>query len=200
MITAFPKHVENVFQVTMGRCFGSKRCRFFRNIIFHQPYWHIFRRFGFDKAVVVHAVIVSLASSDFSPDASAEAETGAFMDFNTTSKTLAILLFLGVAVVILDGFDTTVTSAGLSTFGCSTAFSNSGSLTGPALALIGIAEAVFVAKGAASAFSISFGTSVIPIGFGLRVKTSVLFGFDALEEVKATTFLFPLAFEQENSN
>jgi hypothetical protein len=95
----------------------------------------------------VLAVIFSLESSYFSPDASAEAETGAFTDSNTTSKTLAILLSLGVAVVVLDGLGNPVTSGGLSTFGCSAAYSDSGSLAGPVLASIGIAGAVFVGKG-----------------------------------------------------
>jgi hypothetical protein len=44
---------------------------------------------------------------------------------------------------------------------------------------------------AVSALSICFGTSAFPIGFDLRVKTLALFGFGALEEVEATTFLFP---------
>jgi hypothetical protein len=49
---------------------------------------------------------------------------------------LAILLFLGVAVVILDGFDSFVTTGGLSTFSYFAAFSDSGSLTEPVLASI----------------------------------------------------------------
>jgi hypothetical protein len=108
-----------------------------------------------------------------------------------SSKTLAILLFLGVAVVVVNGFDSPVIAGGLSTFGCSTAFSDSGSFTGSALASIDIAGVVFVAEGAASTLSISFGTLVVPIGFGLCVKTLALFSFDALEEVEAATFLFP---------
>jgi hypothetical protein len=63
-----------------------------------------------------------------------------------------------------------------------------------------MAGAISVAEGAASAPSISFGTSTVPIGFGLRVKTLALFGFSALEEIEAATFIFPLAFGQENSN
>jgi hypothetical protein len=38
------------------------------------------------------------------------------------------------------------------------------------------------------------------MGFGLRVKTLTSFAFGALEDVEAATFLFPLAFEWENSN
>jgi hypothetical protein len=123
------------------------------------------------------------------------------MDSKTTSKMLVILLFLGVTVVVLDGFSSPVTTGGLSTFGCSAIFSNSSSFTRPVLALIDMTGAVFVAEGAASALSISFGTSAlsisfgtsaVPIGFGLRVKTLSLFGFGALEEVEAATFLPPL--------
>jgi hypothetical protein len=122
------------------------------------------------------------------------------MDSKTTSKTLAILLFLGAAVAVLDGLDSPVTAGVLSTFGYSGAFSDSGSLTKPVLASIDIAGAVSVAEGAPSALSISFSISAIPIGFSLRVKTLSLFGFGTLEEVEAATFLFPLAFRQENSN
>jgi hypothetical protein len=113
---------------------------------------------------------------------------------------VAILLFLGVAVVVLDGLGSPVTAGGLSTFGCSVAFSDSGSLTGPVLASIDNTGVVSVGKGTTSALSISFGTSVVPIGFGLRVKTLAHFGFGALEEVEAAIFLFPLAFGRENIN
>jgi hypothetical protein len=112
----------------------------------------------------------------------------------TSSKMLAILLFLGVVVAVLDGFDNPITARGLSTFGCSAAFSDSGSFTGPVLASIDITWAESVTEGAPSALSISFDTSTVPIGFGLCVKTLALFGFGALEEVEAATFLFPLAF------
>jgi hypothetical protein len=146
------------------------------------------------RAVAMLVAILSLASSEFSPDNLAEAETGAFTDSKTTSKTLAFLLFLGVTVLVLDGFDSSVTVGGLSTVGCSAAFSNSDSLTGFVLALIGNTGVVSMAEGATSTFSMSFDTSVVPKGFGLRVKTLALFDFGALEEVEATTFLFPLAF------
>jgi hypothetical protein len=36
--------------------------------------------------------------------------------------------------------------------------------------------------------------------FGLRVKTLTFFAFGAPEDVKAVTFLFPLAFGWESSN
>ena len=52
------------------------------------------------------------------------------MDSKTASKTLAILLFLGVVVAVGDSFGNAVTVGQLSTFGCSAAFSDSGSLTG----------------------------------------------------------------------
>jgi hypothetical protein len=152
------------------------------------------------RTIVVLAVTASLASLDLPPDASAEAETGAFMDSKTTSKTLAILLFLVVAVIVLDGFGSPVTAGGLNTFGCSTIFSDSNSLTRPVLASISIAVAVSVAKGTVSTLSISFGTSTVPTGFGLHVKTFVFFGLDMPEEVEAATFSFPLAFGQENNN
>jgi hypothetical protein len=152
------------------------------------------------RTVVVLAVVASFASPDVSPDASVEVETGAFMNSKTTSKTLAILLFLGVAVVVLDGFDSPITTGGLSTFRCSAAFSNSGSLIELALASIGIAGAVSMANGTASVLSISFDTSTVPIGFGQRVSTLAVFAFGTLEEVKAATFLFPLAFGPENNN
>jgi hypothetical protein len=51
---------------------------------------------------------------------------------------LAILLFFGVAVVVLNGFDNPVTAGELSTFRYSTAFSDSGSFTRPVLASIDI--------------------------------------------------------------
>jgi hypothetical protein len=101
---------------------------------------------------------------------------------------------------VLDGLGSPVTAGGLSIFGCSAAFSDSYSLTGPVLASIGIAGAASMGKGAASALSISFSTSTVLIGFGLRVKTLALFGCGALEDVEVAIFLFPLAFGQENSN
>ena len=109
------------------------------------------------------------------------------MGSKTASKTLAILLFLGVVVAVADSFGSAVTS----TFGCSVAFSDSGYLTGSALASIGITGAISVAGGVASALSISFDTSTVPMGFGLRVKTLTFLAFGALEDVEAATFLFP---------
>ena len=103
------------------------------------------------------------------------------MDSKTTSKTLAILLFLGVAVVVVDSFDSPVTVGGLSTFGCSAVFSDFNSFTEFALASVDMAGADSIAEGTTSALSISFGTSAVPIGFGLQVRILTLFGFGALE-------------------
>ena len=143
------------------------------------------------RAVAVLAAVTSFASSDFWPDASAEAGVGAFTDSRTTSKTLAILLFLGVAVVVVDSFDNRVTVGGLSTFGCSAIFSDSCTFTGFTLPSVDMVGADYVPEGPASALSISIGTTVVPIGFGLRVRTLAVFGFSAPEKVKVATFLFP---------
>jgi hypothetical protein len=143
------------------------------------------------RTLAMLAVVTSFASPDVSRDASAEAETGAITDSKTASKTLTILLFLGVAVIVLDGFGSPVTAAGLSTFGCSAAFPDSGSLAGSALASVDIAGAVSVAKRATSALSISLGTLAVPMGFGLGVKTLTLFALGTLEDVEAAIFLFP---------
>jgi hypothetical protein len=101
------------------------------------------------RAVAALAVITSLVSSYFSLGASAETRVGAFMDSKTASKTLSILLFLGVAIVLVDSFDNLVTAVWLITFGCSAVFFYSGSFTGSALALTDMAGAVSVAKRAA---------------------------------------------------
>jgi hypothetical protein len=103
----------------------------------------------------------------------------------------AILLFLGVVVVVVDSFNSLVTAGGLSNFGCSAIFSDSSSFTGFKLALVDMAGADSVLEGIDLALSISLGTSVVPIGFGLRVRTFALFGFGAPEEVEVATFLFP---------
>jgi hypothetical protein len=67
------------------------------------------------------------------------------MDSKTASKTLAILIFLGVVVVVVDKFVSPVTAVGLSTFGCSVVFSYSGFFTGFALASAGMAGANYLA-------------------------------------------------------
>jgi hypothetical protein len=139
------------------------------------------------RAVVALAVVTSLASSDFLPDALEEARVGTFMD----SKTIAILLFLGVAVAVVDSIDIPVIAGGLITFGYSVVFSDSGSFTGFTLASVDMAGADSIPEGAASALSVSFDTSVLPIGLSLRVRTLALFGFGAPEEVEVASFLFP---------
>jgi hypothetical protein len=108
-------------------------------------------------------VTTSLASSIFSLDTLTEAGVGVFMDYKTTSKTLAILLFLGVIVAVVDSFDNSVIAGGLNNFGCSAIFFVSDSFTGSALASTGIAGTVSVAKGAASALSINLTSSVIGV-------------------------------------
>jgi hypothetical protein len=91
------------------------------------------------------AVTASLASSIFSPEASAEAGVGVFTDSKTASTTLAILLFLGVVVAVADTFDNSVTVGQLSNFGWSSAvFFGLGSFTEPALASFDITGAVSV--------------------------------------------------------
>jgi hypothetical protein len=137
------------------------------------------------------ALTASLASSIFSLEASTVVGVGAFMDFKTASKTLAILIFLRVPVVVVDSYSSPVTTRWLSTFESSTVFFVSDSFTGFALASAGMEGADSGPKGIASALSISFGTTVIPISFGLRVRTLTLFGFGALEEVEGAIFLFP---------
>jgi hypothetical protein len=124
---------------------------------------------------------------------------GIFTNSKTASKTLAILLFLGVVVAVADSFGNSVTMGQLSNFGYSAVFFGPGSSTGPALASIAITEVAFVASRLASALLMSFGTSAVPIGFDLRVKTLALFGFGTVEEVEAAVFIFPLVFGQESS-
>jgi hypothetical protein len=66
----------------------------------------------------------SLDSSTLSLGASVEAGVGIFVDFKTTSKTLVILLFLGVIVVVgaVVSFDNSVVVGGLSSLECSSTF------------------------------------------------------------------------------
>jgi hypothetical protein len=68
--------------------------------------------------------------------ASVEIRVNAFKDSVTTSSTLAILLFFGVAAEIFDAFGTSILSNGLRAFGCSMDFF-SGSSADFALASIG---------------------------------------------------------------
>jgi hypothetical protein len=61
------------------------------------------------------------------------------MDSSTTSSTLAILLFLGVNVGMLNGFGSPIGHDGLNTFNYSIVFSNFRSSAGFVLASTGIA-------------------------------------------------------------
>jgi hypothetical protein len=93
---------------------------------------------------------------------SAEARVGVFMDSKIASKTLAILLFLGVVVVVVDSFVNPATIGGLSSFGCFLAvFFGLGSFIGSALASAGVTGTVPIAKGITSALSTSCIFSVV---------------------------------------
>jgi hypothetical protein len=135
---------------------------------------------------------VSLA---FPLEASAEAGADIFADSKTASNTLAILLFLGVAMETLDGFDSSVVIAGISTFGCSAAFSYFGSSAGSVWVSIGMIGLDYVAEGAVFAPSISLCTSTVSMHLGLCVKTFSFFAFDVLEDAEAAIFLFLPCFQ-----
>jgi hypothetical protein len=145
-----------------------------------------------------------------SSKASVAIGVGIFVDFKTTSKTLAILLFLGVIVVAVVNFGNLVVVGGLSSFGCSYAFElfASVSSTGSTLASTAIAGIISEAKGMASAcsaisiFSVSSTTAILPKerGFCLRVKTLALFDLGAAEEDEVAIFFLTLVFGQESSN
>jgi hypothetical protein len=149
----------------------------------------------------VFAVTTSFVSLIFSLEASVEAGVTIFRDSITASKTLAILLFLGVVVAVVDGFSNSAIIGGPNGFGCSyVVFLVSGSSTSLALALVdkkGIVSTTLASMaGTTSAFSKNFtssivGTAAVPTSLGLRVRTLALFDFDALEEVKVAIFLFP---------
>jgi hypothetical protein len=67
------------------------------------------------------AVGTSLKSSAFSSGASVEAGVSIFEDFKMASKTLAILLFLGVVVAAVVSFSNPLKVGGLYRFGCASA-------------------------------------------------------------------------------
>jgi hypothetical protein len=92
----------------------------------------------------VLAVILFGTSSILPPEASIEEEGGVFTDSKTTSKTLAILYFLGVHVVI-GGFGNIVAFI----FGCSGTFSitGSGSLARSAVTPVGTTGMASIAGG-----------------------------------------------------
>jgi hypothetical protein len=150
MITAFPKRVEQCIPNHHGE------------VLREQVMWTFLEDSSISltgaalegpasaRAIAALAVIISLVFSIFLPEASVEAGVGAFMDSKTTSKMLAILLFLRVAVVVVDSFGSPVTAGGLSTFGCSAVLFDSDSFTGFALASVDMAGADSVAEGTAS--------------------------------------------------
>jgi hypothetical protein len=88
---------------------------------------------------------------NFPPEASVEVGGGVFAYSKIASKTLAILLFLGVVVVVLDSFGKAV----INIFGCSATFSDSSSLAGSAIASIGIVGAISVAGGQVLPFQLT---------------------------------------------
>jgi hypothetical protein len=119
----------------------------------------------------------------------AEAGVDVFTDSITASSTLAILLFLGVAAGMFDGFGSSVAHGGLSAFNCSVIFSSFGSSVTFVLASTGI-ERLGSVIGAAP--SISFGMSAVSMCLGRRVKTLTFFDLDTLEVVEVAAFIvFP---------
>jgi hypothetical protein len=126
------------------------------------------------------------------------------VDYKTASKTLAILLFLGVLVAVVDSFNNPVAIVGLNSFDYSSAvFFVPGSSTGSTLTSTSIAKIVSRAKGITSALSTNFTFSVVgtttvfskQCSFSLWVRTLALFGFCAPEEVEVAIFLFPPCFQ-----
>jgi hypothetical protein len=67
-------------------------------------------------ALATLATTVFLASLVYTLRVTVEAEADVFMDSKTASSTLAILLFLGVAVGTLDGFSNPIVPGGINTF------------------------------------------------------------------------------------
>jgi hypothetical protein len=121
------------------------------------------------------------------PRASAKAGVDVFTDSITLSSTLAILLFLGIAAGMLDGFDSSVAHGGLSAFNCYVVFSSFGSSVRFVLALTGIERPGSVAGATPS---LSFGTSAASMRMGRRVKTLTFFDLDTLEVAEVAAFLF----------
>jgi hypothetical protein len=119
--------------------------------------------------------------------ASVEAGVDVFTDSITASSTLAILLFLGVATGMFDGFVSSVVHGGLSACNGSVVFSSFGSSVEFVLASTGIERPGSVTK---ATLSLSFGTSVVSIHLGRCVKTLTFFDLDTLEVDEVVTFLF----------
>jgi hypothetical protein len=134
---------NNKIQITLGRYFGSRCCGFFWKAPFHKFFWRSFRRSRLSMSR--RSAYNDHLSGIFNlpPEASTEVGGGVFTGSKIASKTLAIHLFLGVPVVVTDSFGSVVTSI----FGFSATFSDSGSLVGSAIASIGIAGAVSMARG-----------------------------------------------------
>jgi hypothetical protein len=154
---------------------------------------------GTSEGPVLEIVCTMSASSDFFETlpsvlgASAEEGVDVFIDSITASSTLAILLFLGVVVGMLDGFDSFVVHGGLSAFNCSAAFSSFGSSAGFVLASTDTerhGSAIGVAP------SISFGTLAVSMRLGRHVKTLTFFDLDTLEVVEVAAFLFSPCFHE----
>ena len=133
------------------------------------------------------ASTVSLKSFACVPGASAEAGGYVFTDSITASNTLAILLFLGVAVGMFDGFGSSVVHGGLSTFKGSAVFSSFGSLVGFVLASTGIERSGSMTG---ATLSLSFGTSAVSMRMGRCVKTLTFFDLVTLEVAEVKAFLF----------
>jgi hypothetical protein len=139
---------------------------------------------------IVYAI---LALSDFFESlasvlcALAEAGVDVFTDSITESSTLAIVLFLGVAAGMFDGFGSSVAYGGLSALNCSAIFSTFGSSVAFVLASTST-ERLGSEIGAAP--SISFVMSAASMHLGRRVETLTFFDLDVLEVTKAATFLF----------
>jgi hypothetical protein len=74
-------------------------------------------------------------------------------------------------------------------FGCSDIFSfaGSGSLVRSGVAPVGTAG---IARRVISTTSLSFGTSVVSMRLGRRIKTLTFFDLDALEDAEVAAFLF----------
>jgi hypothetical protein len=110
-----------------------------------------------------------------------------FADSITTSSTLAILLFLGVAAGMLDGFGSFVVHGGLSAFNSSAVFSSFGSSIGFVLASTGKKRPGSMIGATPS---LNFDTSVVSMRLGRCVKTLTFFDLDTLEVTKVAAFLF----------
>jgi hypothetical protein len=135
----------------------------------------------------VLVVIIFGTSSVLLPEASLEEEGGVFTNCRTTSKTLAILLFSGVPVV-LGSFDNIATFI----FGCSSTFYVTGtsSLAGSAIIPVGTTGIASMAGGVVSTLSLSFGTSAVSMRLSRCVKTLIFFDLDTPEDAEVEAFLF----------